>query len=191
MKGQGKNDYDPASERSRQNGVGKFVQSKVRTAPPPAPPSVRQGSEGGLAPPAGATAAATIPLSSAAATAPAAPVAAASAHLTEKDVQSELDRILQTLQLLKERNLVKPATSAGAPGTNSVRRKWTAIQQVLQGCDNNKTMSLKDLPCNGQIVRSRADTEDPPDKLAGNKQKRESGESNKLIIFKVKELILG
>lgn len=167
MKGQGKNDNDPASERSRQNGGGKFIHSKVRTAPVAAPPSIRQGSEQGLAPPPPAvtgppapTAASTIPLS------PASPAA----HLTEKDVQGELDRILQTLQLLKERNLVKPT----APGTNSVRRKWTAIQQVLQqSCDNKSDnlvdKSLKESLPNGQIVRS-SEGEAVPAETAGTTQ---------------------
>ena len=66
----------------------------------------------------------------------------------------------------KERNLVKPM----APGTNSVRRKWTAIQQVLQqSCDKSDVdKSLKESLPNGQIpARTSQNDELAPAETAG------------------------
>ena len=57
--------------------------------------------------------------------------------MTDKELQSELDRILQTLKFLKDREVVLGSTGSQSsdpskPGSSSsVKRKWAAIQSAL------------------------------------------------------------
>lgn len=100
MKGQGK--HDDVSERSK-NGPGKFVASKVRAAHAS---MASQGACGGSNPPtlAGVS---SIGLTD-------------GGKLTDKDIQNELEKIYQTLSVLKDKSM---------SGSNA--KKFAAIQEAL------------------------------------------------------------
>ncbi len=137
MKGHGKQEENSMTSKT---GPGKFVTSKVRVAHN----SVSQVSNMPGAGAAGAPATTQQPinnlttatggsgLSPSAVTNPPNTESSQKKTLSDKDIQLELDRISQTLQLLKERGSSEVGNNASMAAIPGLAEKIAAIQEALK-----------------------------------------------------------